>query len=112
MVGNVGAIGQGSLKRMLAWSGVAQAGYILAGVVVASKLGAKSVVFYLFVYLVMNMAAFAVVIARERETALGDDIDAVTGLGARRPALAWPLTISMLGLAGLPGPPASSASSS
>ena len=51
----------------------------------------------------MNMAAFAVVIARERETALGDDIDAVAGIGASRPLLAWPLTISMLGLAGLPG---------
>jgi NADH-quinone oxidoreductase subunit N len=103
VVGNAGAIGQDSLKRLLAWSGVAQAGYILAGVVVASKLGAESVVFYLFVYTVMNMAAFAVVIARERETALGDSIDAVMGLGARRPALAWALTISMLGLAGLPG---------
>jgi NADH-quinone oxidoreductase subunit N len=49
------------------------------------------------------MAAFAVVIARERETALGDSMEAVTGLGASRPALAWPMTISMLGLAGLPG---------
>ena len=79
MIGNVGAIGQDSLKRMLAWSGVAQAGYMLAGVVVASELGVKSVVFYLFVYLFMNVAAFAVVIARERETALGDDIEAVAG---------------------------------
>ena len=51
----------------------------------------------------MNMAAFAVVVARERETPLGDSIDAVSGLGAARPALAWPLTLSMLGLAGLPG---------
>jgi NADH-quinone oxidoreductase subunit N len=63
----------------------------------------KSVVFYLFVYLIMNMAAFAVVAARERETGLGDHIDAVAGIGATRPALAWPLTIAMLGLAGLPG---------
>jgi NADH-quinone oxidoreductase subunit N len=51
----------------------------------------------------MNMAAFAVVIARERETTLGDHMDAVAGIGASRPPLAWPLTISMLGLAGLPG---------
>ena len=49
----------------------------------------KSVVFYLFVYLFMNMAAFAVVIARERETALGDHIDAVAGIG-RDPARCWP----------------------
>jgi NADH-quinone oxidoreductase subunit N len=103
VVGNVGAIGQDSLKRMLAWSGVAQAGYMLAGVAVASELGVKSVVFYLLVYLFMNLAAFAVVIARERETALGDDIRALANLGAERPALAWPMTISMLALAGLPG---------
>jgi NADH-quinone oxidoreductase subunit N len=103
VVGNVGAIGQASLKRMLAWSGVAQAGYILAGVVVASELGIKSVVFYLLVYLVMNVAAFAVVVARERETALGDDIASLAGIGGSRPLLAWPMTIAMLALAGLPG---------
>jgi len=50
----------------------------------------------------MNLAAFAVVVARERETPYGDEIRAVQGLGRERPALAWPLTISMLGLAGLP----------
>src|SRR4051794_21854198 len=67
IVGNVGALGQSSLKRLLAWSSVAQAGYLLAGVVVASKLGIQATVFYLAVYLFMNMAAFAVVAARERE---------------------------------------------
>jgi len=103
VVGNIGAIGQGSLKRMLAYSGVAQAGYMLAGVVVASRLGVEATVFYLAVCLLMNMAAFAVVIARERETTLGDHIEAVSGIGASRPSLAWPLTIAMLGLAGLPG---------
>jgi NADH-quinone oxidoreductase subunit N len=50
----------------------------------------------------MNMAAFAVVVARERETTLGDSIDAVAGLGRERPWLAWPMTISMLALAGIP----------
>ena len=76
---------------------------MLAGVLVATELGVRSVVFYLFVYLIMNMAAFAVVAARERESGLGDHIDSVAGIGATRPALAWPLTIAMLGLAGLPG---------
>jgi NADH-quinone oxidoreductase subunit N len=103
VIGNVGAIGQDSLKRILAYSGVAQAGYILTGVLVASSVGVESVVFYLFVYLMMNMAAFAVVVARERETVLGDHIDSVAGIGATRPALAWPLTVAMLGLAGFPG---------
>ena len=102
IVGNVGALGQSSLKRMLAYSSVAQAGYMLAGVVVASTLGVRATVFYLAVYLLMNLAAFAVIVARERETGLGDDIKSVTGLGRERPWLAWPLTLSMLGLAGIP----------
>jgi NADH-quinone oxidoreductase subunit N len=102
IVGNVGALGQSSLKRMLAYSSVAQAGYILAGVVVATRLGVQATVFYLAVYLVMNMASFAVIVARERETGLGDDVQAVAGLGRERPWLAWPMTISMLALAGIP----------
>jgi NADH-quinone oxidoreductase subunit N len=102
VVGNVGALMQTSLKRLLAWSSVAQAGYLLAGVVVATRLGIQATVFYLAVYLAMNLAAFAVVLARERETDLGDDIDAFAGLGASRPLLAWPMTLAMLSLAGLP----------
>jgi NADH-quinone oxidoreductase subunit N len=102
VVGNVGALGQSSLKRLLGWSGVAQAGYVLSGLVVAGEAGIDALVFYLGGYLFMNLAAFSVVVARERETAFGDDIEAVRGLGRERPLLAWPLTISMLGLAGLP----------
>lgn len=102
IVGNVGALGQSSLKRLLAWSGVAQAGYLLAGVVVGTSLGVQATVFYLAVYLLMNMAAFAVVAARERETNLGDSVEALAGLGATRPWLAWPMTIAMLALAGFP----------
>ena len=102
VVGNVGALGQRSLKRMLGYSGIAQAGYMLGGVVVASETGAGSLVFYLAAYAFMNLAAFAAIVARERETPYGDEIAAVRGLGAERPLLAWPLTISMLALAGLP----------
>ncbi|HEY5045921.1 MAG TPA: NADH-quinone oxidoreductase subunit N [Solirubrobacteraceae bacterium] len=102
IVGNVGALGQSSLKRMLAYSSVAQAGYMLAGVLVASKLGVQATVFYLAVYVAMNMASFAVIVARERETDLGDSVEAVAGLGRERPWLAWPMTISLLGLAGIP----------
>jgi NADH-quinone oxidoreductase subunit N len=102
VVGNVGALGQSSLKRMLAYSSVGQAGYMLAGVVVATQLGVAATVFYLAVYLCMNMAAFAVIVARERETGLGDGMQALAGLGRERPWLAWPMTISMLGLAGIP----------
>jgi NADH-quinone oxidoreductase subunit N len=102
LVGNVGALGQSSLKRMLAYSSVAQAGYMLAGIVVASKLGVQATVLYLAVYLIMNMASFAVIVARERETGLGDTLASVAGLGRTRPLLAWPMTLSMLGLAGIP----------
>jgi NADH-quinone oxidoreductase subunit N len=101
-VGNVGALGQSSLKRLMAWSSVAQAGYMLAGVVVATRLGVQATVFYLGVYLMMNLAAFAVIVIRERETGLGDDIASVQGLGARRPLLAMAMTLAMLGLAGIP----------
>jgi NADH-quinone oxidoreductase subunit N len=59
-------------------------------------------VFYLAVYLAMNLAAFAVIVARERETDLGDNVQAMVGLGRERPWLAWPMTISMLALAGIP----------
>ena len=103
IVGNVGALGQTSLKRMLAYSGVAQAGYLLAGVIVGSQLGAKATVFYLVVYLAMNLAAFAVIVARERANpADADDLASFAGLGRTQPGLAWPLTIAMLALAGVP----------
>ena len=64
---------------MLAYSSVAQAGYMLAGVVVSTQLGVRATVFYLAVYLLMNMAAFAVIVARERETGFGDSIQARRG---------------------------------
>src|SRR4029079_1995592 len=54
-------------------------------------------------YALMNVAAFAVIVARERETPLGDDISSMYGVGADHPALAWPMTIAMLALAGIPG---------
>ncbi len=102
VIGNVGAIAQSSLKRMLAWSGVAQAGYLLAGVVVGTRLGLQAVCFYLIAYLFMNVAAFAVVAARERVSEHGDSLESLRDLGAAAPWLAWPMTIAMLSLAGFP----------
>jgi NADH-quinone oxidoreductase subunit N len=102
VIGNVGAIAQRSMKRLLAWSGVAQAGYLLVGVVVGTQLGLQATAFYLAVYLLMNVAAFAVVVARERVSEHGDGIEALQGLGRASPTLAWPMTIAMLALAGFP----------
>jgi NADH-quinone oxidoreductase subunit N len=110
IVGNVGALGQSSLKRMLGYSGVAQAGYMLAGVVVGTQLGVEATVLYLSFYLFMNLAAFGVIVAVERDAlplvgdgpALGDDISSFAGLGRSQPWLAWPMTIAMLALAGIP----------
>jgi NADH-quinone oxidoreductase subunit N len=102
VMGNVGALFQRSLKRLLAWSGVAQAGYLLAGVVVGTQLGMQATWFYLAVYLLMNVAAFAVVIARERVSETGDDLKSFEALGQAAPLLAWPMTIAMLALAGFP----------
>ena len=102
VIGNVGAIAQRSLKRMLAWSSVAQAGYLLAGVVVGTNLGVQATAFYLAVYLLMNVTAFAVVVARERVSGHGDDIASLENLGQSHPWLAWPMTIAMLSLAGFP----------
>jgi len=103
IVGNVGALGQSSLKRMLGYSGVAQAGYMLGGVVVGTQLGVQATVLYLAAYLAMNLAAFAVICAVEADDTRGDDVSALAGLGARRPWLALAMTIAMLSLAGIPG---------
>jgi NADH-quinone oxidoreductase subunit N len=104
LVGNVGALGQSSMKRMLGYSGVAQAGYMLTGVVVGSQLGVEATVLYLFAYLAMNLAPFAVIVASERASPeVGDDIAGLAGLARRSPLLAAAMTIGMLGLAGIPG---------
>ena len=102
IVGNVGALGQSSMKRLLGYSGVGQAGYMLAGVIVATQLGIKATVLYIVAYALMNLAAFAAIVGVERETG-SDQLSGFQGLGARQPWLAWPLTIAMLGLAGIPG---------
>ena len=102
VVGNVGAIGQGSLKRLLAYSSIAQAGYLLIGFVVYTDLGIQAVVYYLFVYALANLTAFSVIIARERETGLGDSMASLRGLGSQSPVLGAAMTFAMLSLAGIP----------
>ena len=85
IVGNVGALGQSSLKRMLGYSSVAQAGYMLAGVVVGTQLGVDATVLYLIVYLFMNIAAFAVIVSQQGERADGDQMSGHLGARSAQP---------------------------
>jgi NADH-quinone oxidoreductase subunit N len=104
-VGNLAALRQANLKRMLAYSSIAHAGYILVGLAAGNELGTSAVLFYLFAYAFMNVGAFAVLIAVGRfegSTAGGETLDEFAGLGARRPGLAAAMTLFMLSLAGVP----------
>jgi NADH-quinone oxidoreductase subunit N len=101
-LGNLAALRQDNLKRLLAYSGVAHAGYALMGVVAASDAGLSSVLFYLVVYYVMNLGAFAVV-ALVARSAGGEDMAAFRGLawrGGAAPAAA--MCVFLFSLAGLP----------
>ena len=102
VVGNVAALVQTNMKRLLAYSSVAQAGYLLIGVAVGSIQGAEAVIYYLVAYTAMTMAAFAVVIIREREVEDGDQLAALTGYGRARPLIGVVMTLAMLSLAGFP----------
>jgi NADH-quinone oxidoreductase subunit N len=101
-LGNLAALRQTSLKRMLAYSSVAHAGYALVGLVPGTSQGVSAVLFYMFAYLFMNLGAFAVVTALER---LGEN-DVLNGrfagLADRQPALAAAMAIFMFSLAGIP----------
>jgi NADH-quinone oxidoreductase subunit N len=100
-LGNILALAQRDIKRLLAYSSIAHAGYALIGLVALSTLGTASVVFYLLAYIVTNLAAFGVVILFAR-SAGSDQIEDYAGLSRRSPALAMALLISMLSLAGMP----------
>lgn len=102
LVGNIAAIFQDDVKRMLAWSGVAHAGYLLIGVVANSQDGIASLLFYLAVYLFMNIGAFAVVFITEGEGREGNSIYRFKGLAKRKPLLAAAMSLFMLSLAGFP----------
>ncbi len=100
-VGNFLALAQRNLKRLLAYSSIAHAGYILIGVVAASHLGITAAVFYLVVYLLTNLVAFGVVVALESAGGTSE-IRALAGLYKRSPLLALFLMTAFLSLAGVP----------
>ena len=100
-IGNVAAIPQQNIKRMLAYSSIGHAGYLLMGVATASILGLSSTLFYLLAYTVTNVAAFTVVIAASR-AAPGDQIASYAGFHRKSPLLSFAMAASLLSLAGLP----------
>ena len=101
IIGNVIALVQTNIKRMLAYSSIAQIGYILLGVVAATSRGVASVSFYLFVYLFANMGAFIAAITFSNTTG-SDEIKDYAGLSQRSPALAAMMAVFMLSLVGIP----------
>ena len=100
-IGNLLALPQKNIKRLLAYSSVAHAGYAMIGLVALSTFGTASIVFYLAAYVVTNLAAFAVVILFAR-TAGSEEIEDYAGLSRRSPGLGLALMVALLSLGGMP----------
>ncbi len=100
-IGNVLALAQKNIKRLLAYSSIAHAGYLLIGVVALSQLGITSVVFYLIAYIITNLAAFGIVMTFSVVVG-SDEISAYSGLSRRKPWLALAMLVAFLSLAGMP----------
>lgn len=102
IVGNVGMLAQTDLKRLFAYSSIAQVGYILTALAGGTALGLRYAIYYLAAYTFMNLGAFAVAAALSSDREEGSMLPSYQGLGRRRPALAAAMTVFLLALAGLP----------
>jgi NADH-quinone oxidoreductase subunit N len=100
--GNIAALIQTDIKRLLAYSSISHAGFLLIPVAVGTSLGGRALLFYLISYAAMNVGAFAVVAARERELARPVTFDGLAGLGWERPGLGIAMSLFMFGFIGLP----------
>ena len=101
-VGNIAAITQTNTKRMLAYSSIAHAGYVLIGLVAGTGRGVAAAMVYLFVYLFMQLGAFAVITMLRRKDVVGDELKDLSGLYLRQPLAAVAMLIFMLSLGGIP----------
>ena len=101
-VGNLAAINQSNIKRLLAYSSISHAGYMLLGLVAGNDTGIKGIAVYILVYTFMNLGAFIVVIAMRHKGVIGDDLDDFAGLVHRNPLYAFLMLIFLLSLAGIP----------
>ena len=86
--GNIGALVQTDVKRLLAYSSISHAGFLLIPIAVGTPLGGRALLFYLISYAAMSVGAFAIVAARERELARPVSFDGLAGLGWERPVSA------------------------
>ncbi len=102
VVGNVVAIVQNDLKRMLAYSSIAHAGYVLVGVIAAGEAGYSAVLFYLVVYSVLTLGAFGTIAILGRDGDERTDVRSLAGMGRSSPLVAGLFSLYMLGLAGIP----------
>ena len=100
--GNIAALTQDNVKRMLAYSSIAHAGYALMGIVAANAMGAWALLMYMVVYAFMNLGAFGFVILLESKGYAGETIGDFAGLSRRHPGAALGMLIFMLALAGIP----------
>lgn len=103
VVGNWAAITQENSKRLLAYSSISNAGYLLLAIIANNKYGNAGLVIYLMVYVLMNMGAFGIIISLRRRGIIGDNVDDMTGLAQKAPGMAAMMGIFMLSLGGLPG---------
>jgi NADH-quinone oxidoreductase subunit N len=101
-VGNLAAVTQTNVKRMLAYSSIAQAGYVLIGVAVGTSRGVSAMLIYLFIYAFMQLGAFAVVVLLRRRDVVGDELKDFSGLNVRQPFAAFAMLLFMLSLGGIP----------
>ena len=101
-VGNIAALTQSNIKRMLAYSSIAHAGYLLMGVVAGTQRGVAAMLVYVGVYLFMQLGAFAVVAAMRRSDVVGDELKDLAGLSRRSPMMAFAMLFFMLSLGGIP----------
>jgi NADH-quinone oxidoreductase subunit N len=102
MVGNWAAVTQENSKRLLAYSSISNAGYLLLALIANNEYGRIGLIVYLFVYTLMNMGAFGVIISLRRRGIIGDNVDDLTGLAHKAPVMAAMMAIFMLSLGGLP----------
>jgi NADH-quinone oxidoreductase subunit N len=101
-VGNVAAVTQSNIKRMLAYSSIAHAGYLLMGVVAGTTRGVTATLIYLLIYSFMQLGAFAVVVLLRRADVVGDELKDFSGLYLRNPFAAFAMLLFMLSLGGIP----------